>query len=75
MVNQSEYMDKFWDYVGQHQDGRDPMRRAWESVERDLENELGVRRYGSYHSFRTGKWKRPRRIRLTIITVCHPKMR
>jgi hypothetical protein len=62
-------MSRFWDYVAESQAYRDPHKKAWAAVERDLMAAHGLRRYRTYESFRTGKWKRPMRVRLTVVVV------
>lgn len=66
VLTNSGYIAQFWVYVSELQEHRDPMRRAWLLVERDLSELHNRRRYTTYHSFRTGKYKRPIRVRLTI---------
>ena len=66
------YMSRFWDLVAKNQQFRDPMRKAFICVESELFSLYGLRRYRTYESFKTGKWKRPASIRLTVILVGHP---
>lgn len=76
LLTNSGYYAQFWLYVSELQEYRDPMHRAWQLVEKDLLALHRCRRYRTYHSFRTGKYKRPRRGRVTIIiniTVMSPK--
>lgn len=58
-------MNRIWQYLQSAEDkNRDPLRSAWKKVEQDLRDIHGVGRYATFHSFRTGKHKKPRRARL-----------
>ena len=61
------YMSRFWDYVAENQDQRDPMRKALISLEGELLSRHGVRRYTSYVSFSAAKSRGQNGIRLTSV--------
>lgn len=49
------YMARIHELCGQFCTDRAPMRRAWEQIERELEQTYGKRRYRSYAAFMAGK--------------------
>jgi len=51
------YMARFWELVTEKQDQAQPHREAWISLEHELSEQHGVRRYQTYGSFRTAKYK------------------
>ena len=56
------YMQRFWELVGEKQHSRSPMRDALASLEGELFEQYGVRRYKSYSSFAATRHRRPQRI-------------
>lgn len=65
-ITHRDYLNRLYELAGQQQAHRDPMRKAWISLEAELRAKYGVRRYCTYNSFRAGKSRKPAGLRLTI---------
>mgnify|MGYP003440523423 FL=1 len=51
------YMARFWELVTEKQDHSRPHLEAWRSLENELFEHYGLRRYHTYGSFKTAKYK------------------
>jgi hypothetical protein len=58
-------MKRFWDMAAQNCDSRAPLRDAFISLESELYEVSGIRRYKTYGSFRVGKHRQPKRAKYT----------